>query len=64
MDTTYLLLVQTRAESIPNPEQFGKVADKFLVQSLSSDVSFLYPPSQVLPRCVHECTSLFPAILS
>ena len=38
---------QTRAESVPNPEQLTKTADKFLVQSLSTDVSLLYPPSQV-----------------
>ena len=45
------LCLQTRSDGIPNPDQLGKVADKFLLQSLSSDVSFLYPPSQVLAAC-------------
>ena len=38
---------QTRTPNIPNPDQFRKVADSFLVKSLSSDVAMFYPPSQV-----------------
>ena len=41
---------------------FRKVADSFLVQSLGSDVSFLFPPSQVhtlTPSHPHKCTPHF-----
>ena len=44
---TLLSLHQTRTPHLPNPDMFRKVADRFLVQSLGSDVSLLYPPSQV-----------------
>ena len=50
--------LQTRAENVPHPDQLAKAADKFLVQSLSSDVSLLYPPSQVRQRvCAISCES-------
>ncbi|XP_064406117.1 cyclin-H-like isoform X2 [Halichondria panicea] len=43
----FILDMKTRAPQLPNPDMFRKVADSFLVQSLGSDVAFLYPPSQI-----------------
>lgn len=44
----YVLPLQTRS-SIPGTDQLRKEADSFLLNSLYSDVLFLYPPSQVNP---------------
>ncbi len=44
---SWCYFLQTRTPNFPNPEQLRKEADKFLVHSLHSDVSFLYSPSQV-----------------
>lgn len=43
----FIIDLKTRSPGVPNPDQFRKAADSFLVRSLSSDVGLLYPPSQV-----------------
>lgn len=43
----FLVDMKTRSHELPDADQFRRIADKFLLLSLHSDVLLLFPPSQV-----------------